>query len=759
MNKAIVLAEKPSVAREIAKVIGAERRQKGYLEGPSYIVTWALGHLIELSPPAAYSPEYRRWTLSSLPMLPSELTQEVMKGTQEQYEIVSSLLNREDVNSLIIATDAGREGELVARWIMKKAGWTKEVKRLWISSQTKQAIEDGFASLKPGELYEGLYKAGEARSAADWYVGMNVTRALTCRFDSRLSAGRVQTPTLALMTEREDERDAHEGAMYWSVRTNLGLFSASLYEGDTVMRVPSQEKLDEIVASLEGSEAAVTAVNTQEVLDPPPLAYDLTELQRDANTILAFSAKETLDVLQKLYEVHKIVTYPRTDSRYITEDIVPTLKSRLSAMRDTDFGQVADMYLAHGYREDLSRFVSESNVTDHHAIIPTEQRVDLSSLSEKEKNLWSLIALRFLEVLSGEYIYDSSEVRLSSGEHDLRTRFITKKQNGWRDMKAFAPDTLKKSESDEMLSDDSLPSSVTEGAVFEIRRVRTRKVTDRPPERYTEATLLSAMEHAGRFIDDADMKKSLKGGIGTPATRADIIEKLIQNHYVERDGRHLVPTSYGRELIRLAPETLKSPLLTAQWESRLNAISEGSESYDTFIRDIKEETRTLVSSVSGSKETFTPHDSGAKKCPHCSNPMIRARDNEGFIHHICLSLKCSYEEKLVPAKVQKKVSVKSVKTGIPGKEKKVIVKKNDIASLSPMTVEIVRESKMAGRETRTYESRQPRERSRDNSRNNSSRSPKRFEEIPKPSSGGSTFADLLSESERRKKERDRKKRS
>ncbi len=758
MNKAIVLAEKPSVAREIAKVVGADRRHKGYLEGASYIVTWALGHLIELSQPASYSPEYRRWTLSSLPMLPDTLTQDIMEGTKDQYETVSTLMKRDDVITLIIATDAGREGELVARWIMKKAGWDKEVKRLWISSQTSQAIKEGFASLKPGELYEGLYRAGEARSAADWYVGMNVTRALTCRYDSRLSAGRVQTPTLALMSEREDEREAHEGSVYWSIRANLGLFSASVHDEEGVMKVPSEEVLGEITSSLEGLSAVVDEVKTQEVSDPPPLAYDLTELQRDANTILSFSAKETLDVLQKLYEVHKIVTYPRTDSRYITEDIVATLPSRLNALRNTDFGQVSDMYLTHGYREDLSRFVSESNVTDHHAIIPTEQKVDLTQLSEKEKNLWALIALRFLEVLSGEYLYSSSEVTLKAGSYLLKTRFITRRQNGWRDMKAFAPEALKKRESDEMLTDDSLPSSVKEGAEFEIRRVRTRKVADRPPERYTEATLLSAMEHAGRFIDDADMKKSLKGGIGTPATRADIIEKLIQNHYVERDGRHLIPTAYGRELVRLAPQMLRSPLLTAEWEARLTAISEGTDSYDTFISDIKEETKKLVSSVSESRDRFSPHSDGAKTCPHCEREMIRARDNEGRIHNICLSLKCSYEEMLVPAKTQKKISVKTVKTGVPGREKKVVVKKSDPSALPAMTVEVVRESKMKGRSFQSPSSHRSSDRRPSYPAKRDRQSDRRPEREARPS-GGSTFADLLAESERRKKERDKKKKS
>ena len=751
ISKAFVLAEKPSVAREIAKVIGAHRSQRGYIEGDSYVVSWALGHLVELAEPAHYADAFRRWSLSSLPMLPSKLDQEVMEGTKDQFNIIDSILKREDITTLIIATDAGREGELVARWIMKKSGWNKEVKRLWISSQTKAAIEEGFASLKDASLYEGLYQAGEARAAADWYVGMNVTRALTCKYDAKLSAGRVQTPTLALITSKEDEREAFLGSTYWTIRANLGLFSASLYDGEEVMKVESEELASKITSTLEASYAVITSIDVSEKKEEPPLAYDLTELQRDANNILSFSAKETLDVLQKLYEVHKIVSYPRTDSRYITGDIVATIPSRLKALSQSEFGQVADMYSKNGYREDLGRFVVESKVTDHHAIIPTEETVNLSRLNEKEKALWSLIALRFLQVLSKDYIYESTLITLTSSSYTFKSRSVVKKQNGWRDMIAFAPDEIKKSEIRDDLLDDGMIGNLSVADQLPIGKVRSKKVNVTPPARYTEATLLSAMEHAGRFVDDAELKKELKGGIGTPATRAEIIEKLIGNRYIEREGKSLVPTPYGRELVRLAPDMLQSPSLTGSWERRLNAISEGEDSFELFISDIKEKTKDLVSSIKKSNETFTPNFHDAKKCPECKTEMMKSVDELGRTHNICLSLSCSYEE--VEIKRLKKeltvpvVKMKTVTTHTATMSKKVIIKKKTPQykdSDYETVIEVVRPSKRATR-NETYKSKPALKYTTAYTK-------------PAPEPNGTTFADLLAASEKRKKERDRNRR-
>ena len=748
-SKKIVLAEKPSVAREIAKVIGSYSSNKGFIEGDEYVVTWALGHLVELSQPASYSDSYRRWSLSSLPMLPSPLTQQVMDGTKEQFNTIQKLLKRDDISTLIIATDAGREGELVARWIIKETGWKKEIKRLWISSQTKSAIEEGFRNLKEGSLYEGLYRAGEARAAADWYVGMNVTRALTTKYDAKLSSGRVQTPTLALITSKEDERESFMGELYWTIRANFGLFSASLYDGDEVAKIKQEDEAKRIVAALEGSSAKVASVDVSEKREEPPLAYDLTELQRDANTLLSFSAKETLDVLQRLYEVHKIVSYPRTDSRYITQDIVATIPSRLHALRNTTFSTVSQMYEEQGYREDLGRFVMESRVTDHHAIIPTEESVNISRLNDKERALWSLIALRFLQVLSKDYIYDSVLLTLESGSNILKSRSTVKKQNGWKDMIAFADDAIKKHEIDELLLDDGPATSLTADTELTIHKVRSRRVNVSPPARYTEATLLSAMEHAGRFVDDAEVKKELKGGIGTPATRADIIEKLISNHYIEREGRYLVPTPYGRELVRLAPSLLQSAELTGRWEMRLSSIAENEESYDNFISDIKEKTKELVDSIKKSHESFAPKFSEAKKCPYCSSQMMKVLDEQQRVHNICSRLSCSYEEveikrkkKVVPTSTKPSVvKVKTVSSNTAGSMKKVIVKKRAVTEVPIETViEVVRESKL----NRRREYSKPRR-----------AETKNFSPQPKSEPSGTTFADLLAASEKRKKERDK----
>ncbi|NCB02174.1 MAG: DNA topoisomerase III [Spirochaetia bacterium] len=761
-SKAFVLAEKPSVAREIAKVLGATKSQKGYIEGERYVVSWALGHLLELAEPAHYADAFRRWSLSSLPMLPTNLEQEVMEGTKDQYEVISTLLKREDISTLIIATDAGREGELVARWIIKKAGWTKEIKRLWISSQTRSAIESGFASLQDGEVYEGLYRAGEARAAADWYVGMNVTRALTCRYDAKLSAGRVQTPTLALITSKEDERDAFLGSSYWTIRANLGLFSASLYEGEEVMKIESEEKATIIVKKVESTNATITSIDVSEKKEEPPLAYDLTELQRDANTILSFSAKETLDVLQKLYEVHKIVSYPRTDSRYITQDIVATIPLRLKALSETEFGQVADMYRKEGYREDLGRFVVESKVTDHHAIIPTEQPVVLSRLSAKEKALWSLIALRFVQVLSNDYVYESTFITLESNSYSFKSRSVVKKQNGWRDMIAFAPDEIKKSEISDDLLDDGLMSNLQVANQLPIGKVRTKKVNLTPPPRYTEATLLSAMEHAGRFVEDSEIKKELKGGIGTPATRAEIIEKLISNRYIERDGKSLVPTPYGRELVRLAPDMLQSPSLTGLWERRLNAISEGEDSYELFITDIKEKTKLLVREIKLSNESFSPSYSDAKKCPACNGDMMKSIDELSRVHNICLSLSCSYEEVEIK-KLKKEIStpvvkMKTVTTNTVGQTKKVIIKKKAPVHKEEdyeIVIEVIRPSKR--RERRESFASKPAPTSTKPTPTSTKPNPKYTTAYtkPAPESSGATFADLLAASNKLKKERDK----
>jgi len=762
MGKQLVLAEKPSVGRELARVLGCRKREKGYSEGTHHVVTWALGHLVELAQPAEYDSRYKRWNMGDLPMLPGTLRQSVIEQTADQYRVVEALLRRDDIDTLVIATDAGREGELVARWIMKMAGWDKAVKRLWISSQTDAAIGQGFENLKDGALYENLYAAAEARAAADWYVGMNVTRALTCRYDAKLSAGRVQTPTLALMTDREDEIEAFSGGFYWTIRADFGLFSASWQDDDGSIRINEEEKASSLVEKLRGKVGKIGSVEKVEKVEQPPLAYDLTELQRDANSQLSFSAKQTLDVLQKLYENHKIVTYPRTDSRYITGDIVPTINGRLKALDATPFGQVASLYIEHGYREDMDRFVMESGVTDHHAIIPTEQRVDVSRLSKDERSLWELIALRFMEVLSGDYVYETTTVEVEVEGERFVTRVSVPVRQGWRDMARLIGKRSSIAKAD--LEEESATGElhIEKGREVTVGAVRSRRNTTNPPERYTEATLLSAMEHAGRFVEDVALKKRLGGGLGTPATRADIIEKLIQNHYVEREGRFLVPTPKGRELVRLSPSELRSPELTALWEDRLASIADGKESAVDFIEDIKRNAKTLVSEVSANKARFEPKFPDGKTCPFCAAPMMRAVDEFGQVHYICQRLSCSYEEALVKKRKQGTVS-----TDDPAKGKKVVVraKATSVSSAAGKRVVVVKKSTAAPAadewETVVEVVRPSKlERRRPQAPLQRPRIPERKpvpEKFAPSDEQGTTFADLLAASEKRKRDRDKKK--
>lgn len=732
MGKQLVLAEKPSVAREIARVLGCNRRESGFIEGENYIVTWALGHLIELAPPGDYNPRWRKWTLTSLPMLPDQLTLKVMDSTKEQFATIESLLQRTDVSDLIIATDAGREGELVARWIIEKGGYSGAIKRLWISSQTEQAIKEGFANLKEGYLFEPLYEAAQARAYADWYVGMNVTRALTCRYDARLSSGRVQSPTLALITEREEEIEAFSGEFFWTLRGHFGPFSATYQGEDDSSKIRSEELAEKIASELEGQTGQIVAITREEKSEMPPLAYNLTELQRDANLELGFSAKETLDTLQQLYERHKIVTYPRSDSRYITQDIVPTLNSRLKALEATPFGLVSNLYIEGGYREDLERFVKESGVSDHHAIIPTEQTVDLSRLSAKEVALWQLVALRFMEVLSGDYHYESITIEVAVGPHRLLSHQTFPIRQGWRDMARL----LKRE--GEGISEPLPPLAV--GDSLKVERISRRRNATKAPERYSEGTLLSAMENAGRFVDDSDLRKNLSGGLGTSATRADIIEKLIQNYYIEREGNFLKPTPRGREVIRLAPDALCSPVLTAKWEERLGKIAEGEEEPQRFIDDIKESTQKLVKKISESKEQYSPTFADGKVCPYCSAGMQRVVDEFNEVHFICQRLSCGYEEVLVKEVVKATKTLQATPASYSAGGKRVVVVKKRESEKVSLPKEVSTTKIKVVSPSRYIPQREE---------------PKR-KEAP-TDSGGTTLGELLAASERRNRERDRKK--
>lgn len=637
--KTIVLAEKPSVGKELARILKCTPRGKSYCEGDNFIVAWAMGHLVELADPGSYNEEWNSWKMETLPMLPDKMKLKVIGKTGFQFNAVKNIFNRQDVNNLIIATDAGREGELVARWIMKLAGWKKSFQRLWISSQTDKAIKDGFNGLKDGRHYDNLFRAAECRAEADWIVGLNVTRALSCRYDAKLSAGRVQTPTLAMIVNRENEIKMFKSKSYWTIGLDLDGFKAVWQGRNGQTRFFSQNDASAIVEKINGKNAFVKEVEVKEKSDLPPLAFNLNDLQREANKILGFSAKQTLSVLQGLYERHKIVTYPRTDSRHLTADMLPTLKDRLKAIENSQFsGKIGELF-----KNEINpgkRLIDDAKVSDHHAIIPTEEPVRLANLSREEKALWEIIAKRFIAVLSNPYKYKCVKLVLDINGESFVSKGIEVVNPGWKSLYG-----VNNTEVDE---DDDIPTQklkiFQKGEEITVKRANILQGLTKPPARYTEGTLLEAMENAGKFIDDKALKESIqKGGIGTPATRAEIIEKLFSNYYVEKNGKELVPTPQGMELVGLVPELLRSPELTAEWEIRLNAISEGKELNNVFSKDIRDKTKELVEQVKNSTIKYEPKANSRENCPYCGKPLISNKDKKGRKILICPSKSCGYE--------------------------------------------------------------------------------------------------------------------
>lgn len=624
--KSLVLAEKPSVAREIARVLQCNAKNKNYIEGPAYVVTWALGHLVTLAEPEDYNKKYKEWNLNDLPMMPEKLELKVIKKTFPQFHAIMELMKRQDIKELIIATDAGREGELVARWIMAKAKWHKPFKRLWISSQTDAAIREGFASLKPGPSYNNLYDAAVCRAEADWLVGLNVTRALTCKYNAQLNAGRVQTPTLGMIVSRENEIQKFVPKDYWTLRVNFGDYFGDWREANGNSRLFDFAKASNLAERLKGQAGIITEVRTQVKNDPPPLAYHLTELQRDANKRLGFSAQQTLSVLQRLYEQHKLVTYPRTDSRYIGKDIVPTLPARLKGMSVGPYAEFVKTLLQKPLVT-TKRFVDDSKVSDHHAIIPTEQPLNLAALNTEERKLYDLIARQFLAVLYPPHRYQQTTMVTSvSGENFYSSGKIDM-EPGWRAV------TFRQTEADNAV-DDLLPEqrlkSYQKGAKVSAENIKLSKAKTKPPARYTEATLLTAMESPGKFIEDEELRESIKqSGLGTVATRAEIIEKLIYTSYIERHGKELVPTSKGKQLINLVTSDLKTPELTAQWEQVLANIAKGKDRRSDFIQKIRDYTVALVKETIADTATYKADNVSKVKCPLCGKFMLLINGRRG----------------------------------------------------------------------------------------------------------------------------------
>ncbi len=639
MPKTLVLAEKPSVAREIARVMGCRQSGPGCLMGGDYIVTWALGHLVTLADPETYDDKYKRWRLEDLPMLPREMKLTVIKQTGKQFSAVSALLRRADVGDVIIATDAGREGELVARWILQKAGCRKPLRRLWISSQTDKAIKEGFAKLRPGKEYEPLYQAAQARAEADWLVGLNVTRALTCKHNAQLSAGRVQTPTLALIVRREEEIIRFRPKEFWSVRANFAGFHALYQDTKKQSRFFELAEAETLAAQLRGKKATVTELKKEFRSTPPPAAYDLTELQRDANKKYALSAKQTLAAMQSLYEYHKLVTYPRTDSRYIPADVASSLPERLRAVSVGQYREKAQALL----KQKISTryIVNDAKVTDHHAIIPTEEQANFAKLSREEGQIYDLVVRRFLAVLSAPHEYDEVRVKLQIGSYSFHAKGKTERSPGWKAVYGNLEEDDEQAEDD--VKTQALPQ-LTQGQSLEPKDIQLVAGKTRPPARYNEATLLTAMENP------PDLPAKIKQGeylvppsLGTPATRADIIEKLFDTFYIERKGKELHPTAKGKQLIGIVPEELRSAALTAQWEQQLTEIAHGKRPPQKYLDEMRRYAAQLVGNVVSSTAAYAHENLSHERCPECGKQMLDVNGKKGRML-VCPDRDCGYRK-------------------------------------------------------------------------------------------------------------------
>nr|WP_304505314.1 DNA topoisomerase III [Aneurinibacillus sp. XH2] len=638
--KTLVLAEKPSVAKEIARVLGARQKHKSHYEGADYVVTWALGHLVTLAEPEDYDSKFSTWKLEDLPIIPSKMKLKVIRETSHQFKAIERLSRRNDLKELVIATDAGREGELVARWIMELIRWKKPFKRLWISSQTDRAIKEGFAQLKPGSQYNRLYQSAVCRSEADWLIGLNITRALTSKYNAQLAAGRVQTPTLATIIQRENEIRKFQPVEYWTVQADFGSFQGIWRKpGSGEPRIFDRSQAEAIRNKVQGRTGQIIQIKKTEKTIPQPLAYDLTELQRDANKRYGFSAKQTSSVLQRLYEQHKLVTYPRTDSRYLTADMVSTLKGRVQSVAVGPYAPLARPLLQKPLKV-TKRIVDDSKVSDHHAIIPTEQPLQLNLLSNEERKLYDLIVRRFLALFYPPCRYDQTTVQIEVEKETFWATGKQMKETGWKEV--YGASDFNEEDGDNDASSDEpssqlLPELKPQGKLTVKRCQETGRFT-KPPARYTEATLLTQME---------------KHNLGTPATRADIIEKLLNTDTIERQGNSLVPTGKGWQLIELASEELRSPELTAQWEIELERIAKGQGQMERFLENIRKQTIRMVSEVKQSTIEYRPHNLTHKKCPECGQNMEERKTKRGKML-VCPNRECGFRRAAEPKQVNKR---------------------------------------------------------------------------------------------------------
>lgn len=638
--KTLVLAEKPSVARDIARVLKCSKKLNGALEGERYIVTWALGHLVTLADPEEYDKKYKEWNMEVLPMMPKKMELVVIKQTAKQYQAVKTQLWRKDVQDIVIATDAGREGELVARWILEKAQCRKPIKRLWISSVTDKAIREGFASLKDGRAYHSLYDAAVSRAEADWLVGINATRALTCKYNAQLSCGRVQTPTLAMIAAREAEIRSFKPQEYYGLTLLAGKNRWTWQDKKSgSIRSFQKERMEEKKGAVQSDLLQIVSVDKSRKKTYAPGLYDLTELQRDANKKFGFSAKETLNIMQRLYENHKVLTYPRTDSRYIGSDIVSTIKERLKACAVGPYRSLAGPLSMKPVKVSKS-FVDDKKVSDHHAIIPTEQFVQLDHMTNEERKIYDLVVRRFLSVLYPPFEYEQTTMKASAGGEIFTAKGKIVKQAGWKEV-------YEGTWTEEEEEDFQKLSDIQEGEKLKIERVELTAGKTKPPAPFTEATLLSAMENPVKYLEHADEKaaKTLgeTGGLGTVATRADIIEKLFHTFLMEKRGNDIYLTSKAKQLLELVPEDLKKPELTADWEMKLSEISKGKLQKDLFLKDIRGYTEELIREIKTGEGTFRHDNLTNTKCPVCGKRMLAVNGKNSKML-VCQDRECGHRE-------------------------------------------------------------------------------------------------------------------
>ena len=607
--KKLILAEKPSVARDIGRILNANEKKKNYLEGKNYVITWALGHLLGLKMPEDLNKKWEKWQLETLPMLPKFIGTKPLPKTRSQLKTIESLVKRKDINEIVIATDAGREGELVARWILQYVHANKKVTRLWISSQTDKAVKQGFKELKPAEKYDNLYESALARATADWLVGLNVTRALTVKYQDNLSAGRVQTPTLALVRRQEEKIEKFMPQKYYRIALRLGNQTAYMKQKN-IYAIKERDEAEKKKRHLDNFKGQIRNINSKVKREAAPLLYDLTELQREANKRYGYSAKKTLSLVQSLYEIHKVVSYPRTDTRYLSNDIKSTLMERLQAIRKYD--SRAEEAIKNKAKVILKKVFNDSKVTDHHALIPTEQVPNYSKFSADEQKIYNLIVSRFLGIFAQPYTVEELRVVVTFDKDEFI--FVGKKvlDYGWKNKDASEEVALN-------LKKDTIVSPN-----FTVEEKLTT-----PPSPLTEAGLLAQME---------------KFGLGTPATRAEIIEKLVKSELMERTGHALRVTPKGKQLLNLVNKELVSPKLTAKWEKQLEDIAHGKMKSQKFIGDIKNDTKRLVSEVKNSKEDYKDFSLTKKRCPECNSFLKVRKTRDGEIY-VCSNPECNYRRR------------------------------------------------------------------------------------------------------------------